>query len=163
MKRIAFLCALSCATMAGAEETSDARVASHVFGALAIDHDPAVWRVEDETTIARWEEDRRYHVVTLEVLPADAAPCSTEAMEERARGSFGLETIGRGPITQGRVGFDIHVGIVDLGCRNWAGAPVAACAVVDGRLHLMTSSDGCHLHHTNAERVLELLEGVRLK
>lgn len=165
MKRIAFLCVLALATAAATVE-ADERIdppdlQRHVFGALALTYDPAIWTVEDEDTISvRGEHDWSSVVVTLEVRKADALPCSVAEMEKRARRWFGDEARGWGSTTLRKDGLDIHVGMIELGCRNWAGAPVAACAVAEAKVHLLTAIGGCELHHANGERVLDLLQGL---
>ena len=163
MTRLWITCVLACVAPAtGGAQTQPEQPPTErlAFGALALDYDSSVWTPEDDMRLVIQRQDASPVVVVgLSVANAGSAPCSLEAMERLAR-SWHTETAADSRTL--RLGdLVVHVGVVHLGCRNLAGAAVAACAEADGQLHRITAIGGCmDLHHTNSDQVLKLLEGL---
>ena len=67
-------------------------------------------------------------------------------------------------VTITRPGFEIEAALIDMGCRNWTGSPVHACAAVSGDLNMFTAdAGGCRETPPRFhEPVLEFLDGLVL-
>ena len=59
-------------------------------------------------------------------------------------------------------GLTFQFATVDLGCRNWAGGPVAGCTRHDGRAYIFEAAgDHCHTSPHFAEMIAGVLRGLR--
>lgn len=85
--------------------------------------------------------------VTLLLEDASAARCDDHALGARARAANSMYADGEADIDLSIIdkeGFDLRVARVELGCRNWAGSPVFACARLDAAvLSVAADPGGC--------------------
>jgi hypothetical protein len=157
---IAWLCLAG--SIAAAEEP---RTASAAIGDLTLQFDPKVWRIEGEgdRLLIGWVEarDPRYGIdVSIDTGSADG--CSTGIVRDRAGLAY-TSAWDSFVTTLERPGFDLHVATVEMGCRNWTGSPVFACAAYEDKLYsFIADPGGCrHIGPQYDGFVIDLLRGLR--
>lgn len=138
-----------------------------VIGALSRTADGGRWVVaggDGRYAIACSGEDCDGHLIDIDVKPGVGYECSDTILGKRILlahpGAFGGPEL----MSIARPGFTIEVALIDMGCRNWTGSPVYACAAITGDLYMLSASGGgCRgtpprFH----EPVLEFLDGLVL-
>ena len=132
------------------------------LNAVQLRYDPAEWAIE-EAALGRYRvlhTDRygeRRHVMDIRL--DYGGPCSVEAMAALAETRVGFE--GRSGVTALPNGLSIHWAAGDLGCRNWAPRPLAACVRHMSVAHLFESAPmGCRGPGADEDELLALLRGL---
>ncbi len=135
------------------------------LGTVGLQYDPAQWIVErDEagyvTRIVSVPE--RDVEVSVETVSAQDSRCDPASERERLDRALELRDENYAAISVAASGLQVYGVIADLGCRNWASHPVAACVSHDLGLHRFTyRTDGCQSGPNGEKRVIDLLTGLR--
>ena len=135
-----------------------------LIGGLKLYHDPAAWRIDgagDTYEIRCRGPECDDPMMTVAVAAVEDAPCSPGAVIDRSTVDYphawsrGVEAA-RGPI-----GLFVYVGTLDQGCRNWAGSPVYACTIHDGRSYWFEApGKACHTSVRDSDALVHLLNGL---
>lgn len=137
------------------------------LGTVALQYDPALWIVERDdagyvTRIVSMPE--RDVEVSVETVSAQGSRCDLASERERldkATGRFEMRDEYYSAITVPTSELQVYGAIADLGCRNWASHPVAACVHHDAVLHRFTYlTNGCQTGPNGEKMVIDLLSGL---
>jgi hypothetical protein len=114
---------------------------SVTIGDLTLSFDAAIWRVEGggDRYVASPVKADPGNAVAIGI--GDGQSCTPAAMEETGRLAY-PDAWTRGLTTIHRPGFDLHIATLDMGCRNWTGSPVFACAAYLGKGYFVTADPG---------------------
>lgn len=153
------------ANAAGAEPPENSGSA-HI-GDLELRFDASVWSVDgagDRFTIACDESECRQTAIVATIAAENDAPCTSDTPERMLVGSSDVyapdEFSDDGTFRVN--GLTIHWAIGYLGCRNWAGGPVAACTSHAGKTYRFEAhGNACRTPPYYARTVLSTLMGLR--
>lgn len=131
-----------------------------VLGPLDAAYDPAEMTVEQFEGGVVLDSVRPWNRTAAYVEVSDAAPCSTDAMQE-ALGDRG-ETRHEIGTRQLDSGLTLHWATSWTGCRALTGRPIAACIRHDGVTTRVRGLDlGCRTPIAQDALILDLLSGAR--
>lgn len=143
---------------AGSTETG-----SLPIGDLVIDYDPSMWVVTANATGASFDRLNDGRASSAGTIRVDAgSECDLAAIEANITAAY-PDNWSHTVWTVAKEGFDLHLGTVEMGCRNLAGSPVFGCAAFEDRLYMIDADPGgCQMigHGFDGE-VVEFLSGLR--
>lgn len=134
------------------------------IGGLKLYHDPTAWRIDrdgDAYEIRCRGPECDEAMMTVAVTPAGEAPCSPGAVVDKSAAAFPDAWTRQVAAASGAIGVTVHVVTLDQGCRNWAGSPVYACTVHDGRSYWFEAPGrACRTSVADSEALVHLLNGL---
>lgn len=143
---------------AGAGETGSAPV-----GDLVIDYDPSMWVVAASAAGAsfdRLDDGHASYAGTIRV--AADGDCSLAAVEAATIAAY-PDNWSHKVWTVAKGGFDLHLGTVEMGCRNLAGSPVFGCTAFEEKVYTIHADPGgCRqIGYGFDAEVIDFLSGLR--
>ncbi len=151
--------------VAPAQGASAAETGSMPVGDLVIDYDPSMWVVTANAggaSFDRLNDGRTSSAGSIRV--AGDGGCDLAAIEARITAAY-PDNRSHTVWTVAKAGFDLHLGTVEMGCRNLAGSPVFGCAAFEDKVYTIDADPGgcSHTGHGFDGEVVEFLSGLRAK
>lgn len=150
---------------------SEPRFASGVahIGDLELRFDPSTWTTDgggDRFTITCNAPECRGTTIVATVATEAEAPCTSATPARMLEAS--PDALGPGEPPEGATfsvnGLTVHWVEAYLGCRNWAGGPVAACTSHAGKTYRFEAlGNACRTPPSYARTVLGVLMGLRAR
>ncbi len=150
-------------TLAAEFETLPDGMARARVGDIRLYHNPEAWRIEGEA--GTWQVHCRgpeceTPLMSVVAVPEDLTACSPGAVIDRSALDYPdawTRTVDRAAA----IGLDVHVATLDQGCRNWAGSPLYACTVHNGRAYwFLARGEQCRTSVKESEALRQLLNGL---
>lgn len=133
------------------------------IGDLVLSFDSAVWRIEGGNRSYKvYAIDAQHDGLPITIEMTEGSTACTPAAVDRIGMISYPDAWERKVATLRRPGFDLHIATLDMGCRNWTGSPVFACAAFrDKSYFIIANPGGCRGTPPNYDGpVIELLNGL---
>ena len=122
-----------------------AQTATVAVGDLTLTHDASVWSVkavEGGVDVFLLEGDHEHFAGTIRISPR--GECSIGIVEASMQGAY-PRNWSQKAFTMPVDGFDLHLGTLEMGCRNLAGSPVFGCTAVKGSVYTIEADPAQYL------------------
>lgn len=138
-------------------------MARALLGDIRLFHDPKEWLIEGEDDAFEVRcrgPECETPLMSIIAVPEELTSCSPGAVIDRSALDY-PDAWTRQASHAAAVGLTVHVATLDQGCRNWAGSPVYACTVHNGRVWwFLAPGEQCRTSVTDSETLRTLLNGL---
>lgn len=137
------------------------------IGDLDLLYDHTRWTLDGDGhrfTLTCSTPECRHKPTTVAITVGSGEACTGRAMTERVAAlDLALEFWEEPEFTTFTAhGLTFGLATLDLGCRNWAGGPVAGCTRHGWHAYIFEAAgDGCHTSPDFAEMIAGVMEGLR--